>query len=420
MRGQKEKTASWWLANIPGWGAVRIHQILKLLGSPEAVWNQVNQAARDHVGPDAFWEELQRRSVSQLWQEGMDQPWGRWIITGENIAALLQSVPEYERSREAYERWIESGGGFVTWEDQAYPDRLRPYPDCPFALYYRGRLPEEKRGSAAVIGARACSQYGRRYARSYARELAANGIQIISGLAYGIDSEGHLGALESGVRGSTWAVMGGGPDVCYPKEHESLYDRILDQGGGILSEYAPGVRPLPRHFPMRNRIISGLSDCVLVMEARRKSGSLITVDLALDQGKEVFALPGRVGDALSEGCLQLIEGGAGILTDCREVLRCVGMRHPEEKRPKTEDGGDSGGQHDRGDAANQIPVRTAGSRAMGLVWDALEEGGQSTEELLTRTGLSLSEVREVILELLLEDRIEEVTVGYYLRKNLRP
>ena len=141
---------------------------------------------------------------------------------------------------------------------------------------------------------------------------------MISGLARGVDGMGQRGALMG--KGRTFAVLGSGVDICYPREHMGLYVDILDQGGGILSEYPPGTPPLPRNFPPRNRIISGLSDAVLVMEARVKSGSLITADLALEQGRELYALPGPVNSELSSGCNRLIQQGAGILLSPEMLL----------------------------------------------------------------------------------------------------
>ena len=140
---------------------------------------------------------------------------------------------------------------------------------------------------------------------------------MISGMAYGIDTDGHKGALDGG--GQTFAVLGCGADVCYPKRNAYLYEKIQKEGG-ILSEFAPKTQPLPAYFPQRNRIIAGLSDYTVVIEARLKSGSLITADYAVEQGREVYALPGRVTDALSQGCNALIQQGAGVITSVEEFL----------------------------------------------------------------------------------------------------
>ena len=155
-----------------------------------------------------------------------------------------------------------------------YPEKLKAYDHMPEKLYIKGRLPDPERPCAAVVGARMCSPYGRIQAFQYAKTLAEAGVQIISGMATGIDSEGHRGALAGGM--PTWAVLGNGPDVCYPAANRNLYERILREKGGILSEYPPGTQPRNYHFPARNRILSALSDLVLVVEAKEKSGVLFT------------------------------------------------------------------------------------------------------------------------------------------------
>ncbi|MDO4478177.1 MAG: DNA-processing protein DprA [Lachnospiraceae bacterium] len=205
---------------------------------------------------------------------------------------------------------------YVSDREASYPARLRSYTGMPAGLYVRGTLPGDE-PTVAIVGARACSVYGARQAARFGRELARNGVTVISGLAEGIDAEAQLGALSAG--GRSFGVLGCGVDICYPCSSRVLYDK-LPLKGGLLSEYEPGSPPVRWHFPVRNRLISALADIVLVIEARQRSGSLITVDYALEQGKTVFALPGRVGDALSEGCHALIAQGAGIALSPQAVL----------------------------------------------------------------------------------------------------
>ena len=206
---------------------------------------------------------------------------------------------------------------FVRRGDRDYPRRLREIPDPPEKLYVLGRLPEENIPAVAVIGARDCTEYGRYVASRLGETLGRKGVQVISGMARGIDGIGQEAALAAG--GSSFAVMGSGVDICYPARNRDLYEK-LKAGGGILSEYAPGTPAMPHNFPKRNRIVSGLSDAVVVVEAREKSGTLITVDMALEQGREVYAVPGRVTDGLSAGCNRLLKLGAGILSDTEEFL----------------------------------------------------------------------------------------------------
>lgn len=203
-------------------------------------------------------------------------------------------------------------------EDEGYPKRLKNIPGAPKALYVLGRLPEEERLSVAVVGARDCSEYGRFVAKELGAALGKNGITVISGMARGIDGISQEEALDAG--GSSFGVLGCGVDICYPKENRRLYEK-LRKSGGLLSEYLPGTPACANHFPPRNRIVSGLADVVVVVEARVKSGTLITVDMALEQGREVYAVPGRTTDKLSEGCNRLIRQGAGVLFSVEEFIR---------------------------------------------------------------------------------------------------
>mgnify|MGYP000186545803 CR=1 FL=1 len=182
----------------------------------------------------------------------------------------------------------------ISKESPEYPQKLLHYEGMPEILYVRGTLPDPRRPAVAIVGARAASPYGRMQAFRYARRLSEEGVQILSGMAYGIDTEAHRGALEG--EGGTWAVLGNGVDICYPSGNRALYQRILREKCGILSEQPTGTRARNYFFPARNRIISGLADLVVIVEAREKSGSLITAQWALDQGKAVFAVPGPVNE----------------------------------------------------------------------------------------------------------------------------
>ena len=166
-----------------------------------------------------------------------------------------------------------------------------------------GKLPDENRPTVSIVGARNSSEYGKYAAKLFGERLAAAGVQVISGMARGVDGISQQSAIYAG--GDSYGVLGSGVDVCYPEDNRRLYDSLITNGG-VISEYLPGTQPKPQYFPQRNRIISGLSDVVLVIEAREKSGTLITVDMALEQGREVFAVPGRICDSLSYGCNSLI------------------------------------------------------------------------------------------------------------------
>lgn len=238
----------------------------------------------------------------------------------ERYAKKAARMSEFTRGYDVagmYGRMRERGIFLVTEEEPQFPERLSRIPDRPYALYYAGGLPREGKKAVALIGARDCTAYGRYMAEQFGAAFAKAGVQVISGMARGIDGIGQRAALREG--GYSLGVLGCGVDFCYPRENRGLYEELL-AGGGICSEYPPGTEPRAVFFPPRNRIISGLCDAVLVVEAREKSGTLITVDMALEQGREVYALPGRATDPLSGGCNRLIRQGAGLVSTPEEVL----------------------------------------------------------------------------------------------------
>ncbi|MDO4942443.1 MAG: DNA-processing protein DprA [Lachnospiraceae bacterium] len=204
--------------------------------------------------------------------------------------------------------WLDRNHGWtVFWNEDLYPEKLKQICDYPLGLCVKGKLPVDNRLSIAIVGSRDMSPYGQQAASFFSQELAKSGVQIISGLARGIDGCSHDAALKVG--GYTLGVLGCGIDVQYPKSNQYLYEQI-EARGGIISEFPIGTTPQPYLFPIRNRIISGISDGVFVIEAKERSGSLITADYALEQNRDVFALTARYYDDLSYGCLNLIEHGA--------------------------------------------------------------------------------------------------------------
>ena len=215
-------------------------------------------------------------------------------------------------------------GHRIRRRDPAFPRLLAAIHDPPPQLYFR--RPAEPglldRPAVAVVGARACSSYGRSVARSLARDLAAAGLVVVSGMARGVDGEAHRGALDAG--GTTVAVLGCGVDRDYPAAHAELARRIAETGA-IVSEYDKGVEPAPWRFPARNRIIAGLCQATLVIEARERSGALITADFALEEGREVLAVPGEITSSLSAGTNALLRLGATPVTRCEDVLETYGI-----------------------------------------------------------------------------------------------
>ncbi len=287
----------------------------------------------------------------------------------------------------------EKGIRFIPWFSEAYPQRLLELSDFPYALYVKGNLPDPASRKAAIVGSRRCTPYGEKYAVEFGKVLAQYGIEVISGLARGIDGMGQRGALMG--NGKTFAVLGSGPDVCYPREHIGLYMDILEQGGGILSEYPPGTPPLSWHFPTRNRIISGLSDAVLVIEAGEKSGSLITVDMALEQGRDIYALPGPVNSSMSRGCNYLIQQGAGLMTSPEMLLKEWGI--------------DSCSVSD-GKAKNKKVLETPEK----LVYSCLGLYPKNIEQIAEETKLSPRELVGLLVSLELQGYAREISKNNYV------
>ncbi len=218
------------------------------------------------------------------------------------------------------------GVSFVLHDEEAFPKKLAECSDAPFGLYVQGELPSESKPKISIVGTRNCTNYGREIATYFSEVLSEAGIMIVSGLAMGVDGIAHKAAI--GTTGNTMAVLGSGIGTSYPKENWGIYHELVKQGGCVVSEYPPGSPPSKHHFPNRNRIISGLSDGVLVVEAREKSGTLITVDRALEQGKDVYVIPGRIDDINSKGCNNLIKQGAQLVTEPDEILSDILLKYP--------------------------------------------------------------------------------------------
>jgi len=251
----------------------------------------------------------------------------------EPRSAQFRRFAEGLDERYARERLTAAGLRFVGRSEPSFPPLLRAIHDPPPGLFLRGSAPVELlwQPAVAVVGARACSPYGRQVARRLGRELAAAGLVVVSGMARGVDAEAHRGALEAG--GSTVAVLGCGVDRDYPAAHATLA-REIGASGLVVSEYAPGVEPAPWRFPARNRIIAGLASATVVVEARERSGALISADFALEEGREVFAVPGEITSALSAGPNALLRLGATPLTAVEDVLEAYGLERHAAQEPE--------------------------------------------------------------------------------------
>ena len=308
MDEENKRIRAWfWLTNLPGYG---YKKLAALRAAVDDVWELYE--IEESVGQEKAEEFLRQVfSLSDI------------KYSDAQIGAFCDRSLKRRLDKE-FEGLAASDINMVCIDSSDYPEKLRDIFDAPYILYYRGRLPEQNYKTVAIVGARACSEYGRSMAKDIAAQLARYGVQIVSGFARGIDTASHNGCL--GVDGGrTFAVFGSGINHCYPPENRFTYDEIIQKGGGIISEYRPDTKPLSGFFPMRNRIISGLSDVVIVVEAGVKSGSLITADHSLEQGRTVMALPGRVTDALSMGCNRLIRQGAAVITCMDDILFELGL-----------------------------------------------------------------------------------------------
>jgi DNA processing protein len=308
------------------------------------------------------------------------------------------------------ERLEQLGARVVTLEDKEYPPLLREIHDPPIALYVRGDLKGAvDQPCLAVVGSRRCSTYGLNTAQSLSRDLAANGLTIISGMARGIDAAAHRGALEAG--GLTIAIVGTGLETTYPKEHKKLEDEIV-ASGAVISEFPLGTPPLPQNFPYRNRILSGLCFGVLIVEAAEHSGSLITARLAYEQGREVFAVPGNITSQTSFGPNFLIKDGAKLVQHWRDVVEEL-PREAKERilgvQPKKQDDG-------------QLNVQPM-FEAVGLtederkVFDLLTADAPShVDQLLLASGMNSSELMTALLGLEMKDRIKQLPGKSFIKR----
>jgi DNA processing protein len=282
---------------------------------------------------------------------------------------------------------------YISRQHEKFPLMLASIPDPPVGIFYIGELPPDNLHKVSIIGSRKCSEYGLMAAQTLATPLARRGIVIVSGMARGVDSSAHKGALEGG--GKTIAVMGCGVDICYPNEAHVLRKKIIENGC-VLSEYPPGVGPQKFYFPARNRIISGLSHMVIVVEAGRKSGTLITVDMAQDQGREVLAVPGNISSKLSEGTNRLIRDGAFPVIDYTDVLFALGISEETEPAP----------------TKNENIVLAPDEKR---VYDVVNLAAVHFDAILTQTGLSASQIHLICIALELKKLIKKLPGARYIR-----
>lgn len=354
----------YWLVNIDGMWHGKIKKILDKTGTPRELYN-----SSDNI----------LKSIKCINEKDI-----------HNIKESKKSSNVLNQLSLLSEKNIK----FIYLTHKNFPERLKNICDAPYALFVKGRLPENEKPAAAIIGTRLCTNYGKSIAQKLAGELSGYGVNIISGLAKGIDSAAHRGTVNSG--GHTYAVLGNGVDICYPRENIDLFCQCIESGG-IISEYPLGTKPVPWQFPYRNRIISGLSDIIIVVEAKEKSGSFITVEAALEQGRDVYAVPGRIGDVMSSGCNKLIKSGAGIVTEAADVLLGLGISNVTNKE-------------------NSLKNKFALEKDLQVVYSCFDLLPKGLEQISAETGYDIRDLMQIIVKLQLMDLISEPIKNHYAKK----
>jgi DNA processing protein len=343
-----EREARWAFGLLPQLGGVGLQGLLSTFGTARQAWEAPVEALRAVPG------------------------------IGPAAAKAVRGFPWVRMLREEQARVARSGLRVIVWGDAAYPSLLRHIASAPLVLYLRGTLEPGDEAAVAIVGARHATDYGETVAHELALELSRRGLTIVSGLARGIDAAAHRGALEA--TGRTLAVLGSGLDQIYPPEHGPLADQVAGSGA-LLSEFPLGTAPLRPHFPRRNRIISGLSLGVIVVEAGVASGALITAHHALEQGREVFAVPGRVHARYSEGCNRLIKAGAKLVETWEDVLAELVPHLKGRKSRRTE-----------------TPLPDLGPEEQ-RVFDLLTDGPLHIDLLIGRAGLQAGRVASALVGL---------------------
>ncbi len=355
-----------WLCNIKNIYNEQINKLFNVFSSPEEIYNASSK--------DLIETKLSKTEIENIEKSKKDL---------SNLK-LLEKIKK-------------EGVKFIYPDSKDYPAKLSLIKNMPYSLYVKGNLPDDNLLSVGMVGARACSEYGKSQTIRFAKSLASKKIQIISGLALGIDSISAKAALNVG--GKTFAVLGSGIDIIYPRENIELYYEIIMNDGGIISEYPLGTIPYPWQFPFRNRLISGLSDKILIMEARKRSGTLVTASYALEQGKDIYCLPGKITDSLSDGCNQLIADGAGILLSPEYLLSDL-----YEKVNSTINTNIS---------LDTCPFDIESDEYK--VYELLESSPTSTEEIIQKTSLNPESISTILMDLEISGLIREVSKNFFVK-----
>ena len=356
-----------WLNSIPNVGSVRARLLLDKFKSPEIIYNIVKKRLYDieGIGPNVI----------------------ESIVNSKNEEFVNNLEKELTRIQK-------NNIDIITLHDKEYPYNLRNIYSSPILLYKKGNLVNEDNNSIAIVGSRNATSYGLKVAYDLARQLAKRGITIISGMARGIDSQAHKGALDAG--GRTIAVLGCGLDVIYPPENKKLMNDIMNNGA-VISEFSLGTIPDSKNFPQRNRIISGISRGTVIVEANKKSGSLITADFALEQGREVFAVPGPIYSRFSEGTNNLIKDGAKVVTGIEDILEelkinyIIDNKETESLRPDNL------------------------TQEENIIYECMSYEPLHVELLMKKSGLSINKMNTILTLLELKGIIKQLPGNQFIR-----
>lgn len=375
-----------WLSCISSIELSEKHKLIKFFENPEGVWS------------------------------ASEKSFEKFGINPRTISVVKDSKKKFDVEK-VENKMFKEKVRYVSKTDTNYPEKLIEIEDAPFGLFYKGKLPKQHVPTVAVIGSRICSEYGKSITYKLVKELAERGVQIISGLAMGIDGYAHRAALS--VNGKTFGILGTGLDKIYPKENIDIYNEMYNKGG-VISEYYFDTFPLRTHFPERNRIIAGLSDCILVVEAKNKSGTMITTDKALEQGKEVFVVPGRIGDVMSEGCLKLARQGANLILSSDDIAFSLKDKYPEWiNYNKNDDGQYTFITNNKSDKFVNFlsSEKFRLEKDERIVYALLSFKPKHFEQLVIESGLDYFIVIGVISELCKKGLAIESSPEYYIKSN---
>ncbi|HBV67959.1 MAG TPA: DNA-protecting protein DprA [Clostridiales bacterium] len=334
-------------------------------------------------------------SPEYIWDNFETEKFNLSILKPETISSLINTKNSFEER--LLKRLDSEKASLITIYDECYPKRLREIEGAPAILYYKGTLEEIDNLSISVVGSRKATSYGKWAAEKLTSELAAFGVNIVSGLAAGIDSVAHKAALKSGTK--TVGIIGCGIDVIYPKFNEKLYAELAEKGGAVITEYPFGMQPMPNNFHDRNRIISGLSDGVLIIEAQEKSGTLITAGHAANQGKEIFAVPGNIDSLYSRGTNSLIRDGAKLTTSVEDII---------EEIPELREKSDLKSKY----AYYQKITGEADENEIKII-DCLRSGSRTAHEIIEELRMDAGKILSMLTMLEMKGVIIQITGGRF-------